>query len=331
MRAKEFLKEGGWDTTATQGTVVKPAVVKTALNIIKQFASEFNQYLAQQGLPTVEVGHPTGSSAYYEVDPADKIYGDIDLQMIAQPTDHTTHSQFQGYWNKLADDFVKHTNPSYILNTDSKPGHPIVQVGPDQYVQVDFMWHQPATRDWGRYRATPERGVKGLLNGNMFSVLGELLGMSIQHAGVQLKVQAGKPVSFQKQKDVEIVTVSTEPRTFVLDILKYLGGKQVSPLLKQYTGVNTEEVKISNLVNAVKGLAESFELNGMYGQGPLANYASADDFINKFWARYSEKAMTEIASAKRDKATTPEAVARAEEDRRKVLQGLEMVKGLFAS
>lgn len=332
MRAVEFILEGGWDTTVTQGTVVKPAVVKSALTIINKFTRDFNAWLQQQGLGPVEMGYPTGSSSWYNVDPEDKVYGDIDLQMVAPETEHKTHSQFQGYWNKLADDFIKQTRPPYIYTEEEiKPGHPIVQIGPDQYVQVDFMWHQEKTRDWGRYRVTPERGVKGLLNGNMFSVLGEILDMSIQHAGVQLKVSAtGERVPFSKQKDVSIVTVTTEPRTFVLDILKYFKEDAIiDPLLKQYPGVKTDDIKISNLVNAVKGLARSFELNNMYGQPGLENFTSADDFISKFWARYSEKALAEINSAKRDKANTPEAIARAEEDRRKVLQGLEMVKGLF--
>lgn len=331
------IPEGGWDSIATQGTVVKPAVVKSALATMNKFANDFNAYLTKQGLGPIQVGHPTGSSAYYEVDPEDKIYGDVDLQMIAPETEHTTHSQFQAYWNSLADAFIKEANPPYIHDDpEAKPGHPIVQIGPDQYVQVDFMWHMEKTREWGRYRATPERGVKGLLNGNMFSVLGSLLGMSIQHAGVQLKVIKGVPVSFQKKKDTEVITVSTNPRTFVYDILTYLfekqygkGHPQIDPLLKQFPGVTTDMVKISSLVNAVKGLANSFELNNMYSHGLLSNYASADDFINNFWDLYERKAIEEIGKAKRDKAVTPDAIARAEDDRKKIMQGLEMVKGLF--
>ena len=57
---------------------------------------------------------------------------------------------------------------------------------------------------------------------------------------------------------------------------------------------------------------------------------SADDFIGKFWQRYEEKAQIDIAGKKRDKAQTPEAKARAEQDRQKIQQGLDMVQGLFA-
>jgi hypothetical protein len=340
MRAHEFItpiREGGWDTVVTQGTIVRPATVKAAMKIIGTFVVDFNKYLQQQGIGAVEMGHPTGSSAYHDVDPEDKVYGDIDLQMIAPETEHKTHSAFQTYWNMLADNFINATRPSYIhVDEDSKPGHPIVQIGPEQYVQVDFMWHQEKTREWGRFRATPERGVKGLLNGNMFSVLGSLLGMSIQHAGAQLKVIKGQPVSFSKKKDTEVITVSVNPKTFVYDILNYLFDKQygqgspkVDSLLKQYPGVTTDDVKISSLVNAVKGLATSFELNDMYGHGLLEQYSNAEDFIDKFWELYSFKAIEEAAKKKRDKAETPSAIERAENDKKQILQGLEMIKGLF--
>ena len=54
-----------------------------------------------------------------------------------------------------------------------------------------------------------------------------------------------------------------------------------------------------------------------------------NDFLQKFWSRYEEKALADIAGKKRDKAQTPDAVARANSDKEKILQGLNMVKGLF--
>ena len=68
----------------------------------------------------------------------------------------------------------------------------------------------------------------------------------------------------------------------------------------------------------------------MFGKGALSKYSSAGDFVQAFWQRYEEKAMIDVAGKKRDKAQTPDAVARAENDREKILSGLNMVKGLFA-
>jgi hypothetical protein len=67
----------------------------------------------------------------------------------------------------------------------------------------------------------------------------------------------------------------------------------------------------------------------MYRQGDLANYADANDFIQRFQEIYRSKAEKDINAAKREKAETPQAKARAEDDRQKVAQGLEKVMGMF--
>jgi hypothetical protein len=337
MKVKDIILEGGWDTTLTQSTVLHPKVVAVALQVVDQFVADFNQFLKSKRLSPIKRGRPTGSSAYHEQDAIehpDKVYGDIDLQMIAPETEGT-YGQFAAYWNTLADQFVKSGKTPYVDTSESKPGHPIFKIGPDDYVQIDFMWHPERLANWGATRVTPERGVKGLLTGNMYSVLGELLDLSIQHAGVQLKVVDGKHVPFSKQKDTQVITITTNPETFIYDIFMYeakqLGIKnpKISPLLKQYPGNDINDVKISKLVNGVKGFAESCDMNDMFTQGDLGGFLSGDDFLQKFLQRYEEKAQIDIAGKKRDKATTPEAQARAEQDRQKIQQGLDMVKGLF--
>ena len=338
MRITDIVREGGWDTTVTQGTVIKPAVVKIVLSIIQQFVQDFNKWLAPKGVGPVQMGRPTGSGAYHEQDQRDdpdKVYGDIDLQMIGPPLEGATQGQFTNYWNGLADQFVKETQPNYVHPIESKMGHPIVKIGEGAYVQVDFMWHSPELSQWGATRVTPEHGVKGLLTGNMYSVLGELLGMSIQHAGVQIKTQNGQQVPFSKQKDVKVQTLTKSPKTFIYDIFQFeatrILGKpaNVDPLLRDNPGADISNMKIAILVNGVKGLANSFEQNGMFGRGSLGGFSSAQDFLAKFAQRYEEKAMEDINAKKRDKAETPEAKARAAADRSKVQQGLDMVKSLF--
>jgi hypothetical protein len=255
--------------------------------------------------------------------------------MIAPPLEGKSHGQFSAFWNGLADEFVKTGAAPYVDNTESKPGHPIVKIGDSNYVQIDFMWHEPKMADWGATRVTPERGVKGLLSGNMYSVTGEIMDLSIQHAGVQLKVIDNQRVPFSKQKDTKIVTVSTNPKTWIYDIFKYqaeqmgIDNPKIDPLLKANAGTDISNVKIAVMANGIKGLANSFEANNMFGQGDLAKFSSADDFLAQWMSRYEEKAMLDVTAKKRDKAETPEAKARAESDRKKVLQGLEMVKGLF--
>jgi hypothetical protein len=338
MKIFEILREGGWDTTLTQNTVLHPRIVAPALAVVDKFVMDFNRWLEPKGLGPVRRGRPTGSSAHHEADAAeqpDKVYGDIDLQMIGPEFEGATFAQFTGNWNKLADQFVKEGHAPYVDTSESKPGHPIFQIGANDYVQIDFMWHPERLEQWGAARVTPERGVKGLLTGNMFSVLGELLDISIQHAGVQLKVIDNQHVPFSKQKGTQVVTITTNPSTYILDLFNYEAQQQgvqprIDPLLKQFPGNDLNDVKISKLVNGVKGFARSAEASGMMGQGDFANFSSAQDFIQQFWQRYEEKAMIDIAGKKRDKAQTPDAIARAEQDRQKIQQGLDMVRGLFA-
>jgi hypothetical protein len=338
MRAFEFLQEGGWDTTATQSTVINPSTVKTALATTEKLISGFNGFLKAKDIPPVRIGAPTGSSAYHDVDPEDKIYGDIDLQIVVpeleELADKTT-SQIQGYWHKLIDEYIKSNRLNYV-HPDSTPGHPIVSIGGDKWVQVDLMPHPERLEKWGRYRVTPERGVKGLLMGNMFSVMGELLKMSIQHSGVQFKVRdkIKQPYSTTR-KNYELITLSTDIENFVMDIFRHqaeeagIDKPKVDSLLAANPGVDPKEIKIQRLVNAVKGLAKSFEINGMYGRGDLADYSGPDAFLNSFKEIYTQKAEKDINAAKRDKAETPEAKARAESDRKKVADGLKMVMGMF--
>ena len=338
MKISQIIREGGWDTTLTQNTVLHPRIVSVALQVVDKFVADFNAWLSSKGQPQVRRGRPTGSSAYHEIDTVEdpeKVYGDIDLQMIGPELPGKSAGQFAGYWNTLADQFVKESRPAYVDMSESKPGHPIFQVGKDDYVQIDFMWHPEFLEKWGATRVTPERGMKGLLMGNMFSVLGEILDMSIQHAGVQLKVIDGTHVPFSKQKDTQTVTVTTNPDTFMLDLFAHLSKEQgiphpvVDDRLKRFKGVNLENIKINDLVQAVKGLAASFTTNRMYGAGDLSKFQNEQQFLQAFVQRYEEKAMLDVNAKKREKAATPQAIARAEQDKQKVLQGLATVKGYF--
>lgn len=335
------LFEGGWTTTVTQGTVIRPSTVKKALAVMERFIADYNAYAKANKHPTVRIGHPTGSSAYHDVDGEDKIYGDIDLQIVVpelKDKPNMSTGQTQYYWNKQFGDFVKVAQLDYV-HPESTPGHPIINIGGDAWVQIDMMPHPEPLAVWGRYRATPERGVKGMLNGNMFAVIGEMLMLNLQHAGVQYKEQHGRRVPYAAtKKDFELKTITTNVETFVRDIFdnEYKNitfrdpkNAKIDPLLEKHPGSDLKEVKISNLVQAVKGMARSFELNGMYGKGILTPYTSAEDFLNKFVEIYMAKAQGAIDAPKRDKAETPEAKARAAADRKSIAQGAKMVYNLF--
>ena len=336
MKIFEILREGGWDSTVTQSTVINPAIVKSALAVAQRFTQDFSQWMQAKGLDGVEMGNPTGSSAYHNIDAADHVYGDIDLQMIAAPIEGTP-SQLAAYYNKLVDQFIVEQRPQYIhYEGRAANGHIIVALGNNAYVQIDLIWTTPKLSNWARWRMTPERGVKGLIYGNMYSSLGEIMGLAIQHSGVQMKIKNDQPINYQRgRKEDRIDTLTTNIERFAYDLLVELFKRiapgateiRVSPTLKAHPGLNVKEVKVQDLALAIKGLAESFELNNMYGKGVLADFANKEDFINKFLAHYTNKANEAASATKFDKAQTPEAQARAQDTKNKIAKGVEMVKG----
>ena len=343
MRISELLSEGGWETTSTQSTVITPEVVKSVLSVIKDhFIPDFNQYLDSLGIPPIEIGHPTGSSAYYLNDPPDTEYGDIDLQIIVPPVEgkNTTGEQ-QSYWGSLIAKFIQSTpGLSYVSLTPKKK--PIFKLSDKDLVQVDIMPHTENLSVWGRFRATSERGIKGLLNGNIFSVLSKMFDINLQHSGIQYKTVDGKKVNYTDTRNgYDLKTVGTNIHDFVKDIFKDQindirpNNVVVDPLLKKYPGVqkvdDVDELRIQHLVNAVKGLARSFEASGMYGHGDLESYKDSNDFLKKFLELYMKKAKYAIDNKKFDKAATPNAILRAQRDKQNIANGAEYVKYLFST
>ena len=338
-RREQPLKEGGWDNPITQNTRITPATVRSALYVMRQYVRDFNEW---SQYPPIRLGHPTGSSAYYEVDDPNTEYGDIDLQIVVPDLPETqglTQASRQGFWNRLWAQWIKAYHPMYV-HPQSEPGHPILRIGSRDWAQVDLMPHTEQLAQWGRYRVTPERGTKGLLMGNMFSVLGQLMNMSIQHGGVEYKERDGvKQPYTATRKNYVLKNASTNIEQFILDILRHeyhdITGQdsnqaQVDPLLAQNPGVDVKNPNIERLARGIQGLARSFELNQLYGKKDLAPYASAQDFLRAFLERYNTKSQEAISATKFDKAETEAAQARAQRDKERIAQGTQRVNQMFA-
>jgi hypothetical protein len=339
MKIKELIIEGGWTTGDNPG--IKAKVVKQGISAVENFLRDFNPWLKSQGLGPMKIGHPTGSAAYHEIDdPENTIYGDMDLQVIIpdQPEyDDMTSGQVQGRWGTLINKFIQDSNLSYIDKTESQGAQPMFILSDGSKVQVDIMPHPVKTAEWGRYRATGEHGLKGLLNGNMFATMSEMVPVTLQHKGMQYKSIDGKKVHFGRtRKGYELHTIARDIKRWILDLFLHeaaeagIQNPRIDPLLKANPGVDTANVNTERLVNGIKGFARSCELNSMFGQGDLEQYSSADDFIQTFVARYVEKSQHAISAPKRDKASTPASKARAVKDREALSSGLEYVKKLFS-
>jgi hypothetical protein len=332
MLIEDIIREGGWASTATQGTVIRPSTVKKVLPVVKSFINDFNKWAAKQNVPPMKMGEPLGSSAYYQQDDETAEYGDIDLQTIAPDMPGKTSSQVASYYNGLLADFVAKERPHQIHYEGKFTGNPIFKVGGD-FVQVDFVWSTEEYADWARWRTTPERGLKGVIYGSMLSSFGEVMDISIQTAGAQVKIVAGKPASFSRtRKYDELVTITKDIRSFGIDILNWLykrmggvGKPAMSPMLKQNPGLKTDKISGEQLALVLKGVAESFEMNNMYGKFNLEQYANKDEFVNAFIEHFSDKMRKSATNSKYDKASTPEAQRKAKESQAKILKGIDYI------
>ena len=329
---------GGWENTITQQTKLNPANVKSALRTVKRFTGELNKYLKAKGELPVKMGHTLGSTAYVDVDPPETEYGDLDMQMIS-PIEFDSSYKLSKYYNDLIGQFLSTAQPDYFYDGgDPKSGHPIFQIGNDEYVQVDMLWTNRRLATWDRWRKTPMHGIKGLVMGNLFSTLGEVINMSLQSA-VLMKLKDGKPINYQHgRKQDEVVEISADIENFGRDILEYvyeavngtLDGIQITNELHYHPGLRTNNVQISDIVHTIKGLAHSFELNDLYGQHVLVDLMNAEDLINTYLKHYLDKADRAGKGAKLNKAKTPAELEKVMELRDKIAKGTDIVKQSFA-
>lgn len=336
----ESINEGGWEDTITHKTKLTPAVVKSVLKIVEKFTADFNKFLVKKGVDPIQMGSALGSTAYHKVDEPDTEYGDIDLQMIAPEIEGKTAFQLSKFYNELIDEFLNTSKPAYYYDR-GKPnnGHPIFHIGDDAYVQVDMLWTTQGMSTWDRWRKTPMRGVKGLITGNLYSTLGEVINMSLQQA-VLMKIKDGEPVNYQRSRKVDqVVEVTRDIEHFALDILKFvyqgvngsLDGIVINDRLKKYPGLKTGDVQISDIVQSIRGLFQGFEDNNLYGKYNLKEYSNKEELEKAYLDHYLDKADKAGRGAKLDKAQTPAEKAKVQELRDKIAKGVEIVKQAFAA
>jgi len=333
MRAREFILEGGWASTLTQGTKITPAVVEVTVDHYAAFINRFNKFLANKQMPLVKGGNPVGSTFYYQRDlknNPDKEYGDIDVKFFVPKLPDMSDAAVSTLYANLVKEFAEF-DP--IISTDSGK-NVVFKIGNDQYVQVDLVMNYYENEAW-MSALTPEYNVKGVVGMSVYSSLAEVLNLSISAYGVQAKLRSGEPVSFRQSKNTELVTVSKNPQGWAMDILKFyadlagISDPEITADLIQHPGAKIEEIRIADTVAAIKALGHSLEANGLFGQGALRHISGYQQYVDDIVKVYSNKLGAAINNSKFDKAVDLGAVAKATKDKEKLRTGLDMVQGLF--
>jgi hypothetical protein len=319
------LLEGGWATTLNQDTKLTPAIVKKVVKLAEKFFVEANKYLVKQGLEEVEFMGPVGSVSYYEKDDTeqpDKEYGDIDtLVAIPRQEGTTEYKNTKNYYTAIIEFAEKCNLPFIIPVEESKTAGQFIMIKDgDAVVQVDMIFTFHHSKEWAKSRYKPEHNVKGALFGNLLSSLAEVLHFSIQGYGVQSKSKDGVQVPFRTQK-ADVHTVSVNPKEFIIDILKHVGGKdvKVDSDIKKYAGFS-DDVKVSNIAKSIKALANAFALNDLFGKGLLKDFATKEEFLDKIADIYVTKMKKAADATKFDKVTSDLAIEKAKKVKQQFIE-----------
>lgn len=318
MKIREIISEGGWASTETQGTKITPSLVANVMTLLqREFMPALNKFLAANNLPECAITAPAGSATYYQRDlkqDPTREYGDVDVQMSIPRIDGTTNSANAAVFQKAVKEFCD----SVAGYSTSNGTNVIMRVGQD-VVQVDLIMSYYENQNWLKTLA-PEWRVKGVLCNSLYSSLGEALDLSFGGAhGVQVKMQGNRRVPFRTIKDVELQTITNRPDTWAVDIARYLGCKTLSPILKDYPGT-LDEVRTRDIVMSFKGIAESLEINGL---------ADSQELLDQVREIYLNKIDKAINSTKFDKASTPEAVAKATATKETLAKKSAEIAGYF--
>lgn len=311
------LYEGGWASAVTQNTIVTPELVANAIALLNKFATQFNAFIAQDNMGPIEIGPTAGSTAYYErdlkVNPT-REYGDIDVNVFIPRVEGLTNNANISLYSEKVKEFCKR-NKEYSTENGTNV---LFNIGQD-YVQVDLIMSYYDSREWIT-ALKPAYNVKGVLCGSLYSSLGEALSLSVGGGhGVQAKLQNGNIVPFKTVKNVELVTVTKDPKTWAVDIAKFLGAKKIDPLLTQYAGM-IEEPRVPDMINSIKGIAKTLGANGIYNEQNL---------LTKVAEIYKTKIQKAIDSSKYDKAATPAAIEKAEKTKKMLAEKLAEILQLL--
>ena len=326
MKIREIILEGGWASSKTQSTVLTPGLLQRVVqHLTSEIQPKLNAWFKSNNIEPIQFGNPVGSGTYYQrhlQTQPDKQYGDIDIQfIIPRLSDKSTNENRKFYYDLIK----QYGDASGAFETENGKNI-IVNIGSDDYVQIDLVSLFSNLVDWSSI-LTPPEGVKGVLSASLYSALAEALNLSISDLGIQLKVSNGKIVPFSKQKDVETLNVTTNRKAWAVDLVRFFKCREIDPLLEKYPGMG-DEITIEQLIGSIVGIARTLELNEKLSITGL-NYSSAAELITTIKIIYLSKIDKVINSSKFDKATTPEAQALAEKTKKVLYNGSRAIANSF--
>ena len=276
-----------------------PEIVIRAIDVYNRVIADFNSWLSGMGEMPIRSVKPVGSVSYAQRDLQDRedvIYGDVDylVEFPMPPSVQGSYTEIRKAENltkrKYRSLFAKFlvsnsVTPEIDVNETLKDGADplmvILEAHPGILVQVDTVVTFPEYSDWMSVRYTPQRGLKGYTMGKLYKALGDVFPVTIGTEGIVARTRDGNLVSGRMRKGVELQIVSKNPKTFLIDLAKYITGDSempVHPDLASHGGM-TGEITLRKLAQGIRGFALTMEMAGMM---------SAKDMLAKVLLNYEE-------------------------------------------
>ena len=346
---EQFIAEGGWSTVKTQNTVLNPMAIKKTVEVLALVNAQFNQHLESIDLPPMDFGQPVGSGSWWQDDlenNPDKIYGDVDVLTI-YPTlklhgedVKKNEAESLKIYNAELMNWLEKARPEGVdpeetrKISDPSTVHLLVEIdvdGEEGFVQVDLVASHEEYRDWALIRLTPIRNVKGFVLGNMYSAFGEVLDLSVQLKGVRAKVKDGILVPYSKRAGVEEILVSSDIRSFLVDIAKFFWEQSSTKPFKPGSDLvnwtmDAKNPTMEQLFGGIKALANTLDELDEFG-GSI-KYKSKDEFLSAVVKQYEAKMMKMYNASKFNKAESDQAKQAIAKIRKMIDHHIKLVKSL---
>ena len=347
-----LISEGGWASTKTQNTVIKPKLIADAVKKLAIIGKDFAIHAKSSELPPLEFLKPIGSGTWYEDDiqsQPDKVYGDVDF-MVSYPTldlggktERENEIASAKLYNAEMMVLLKSKKYSFIdigesesssSATDMKLIMEVEADGETGWIQIDMIVTYSGYKEWAIFRMTPIRNVKGFVLGNLYSSFGEVLEISIQPRGIRAKFAGTEMVAYSKRAGVEDKILSANVGSFMHDIAKFFWEQSgtdkpynESASLKNWQGIDPNNPTFEDLVDGIKAVADTLEQLGEFGT--VLKYKNAKELIAAVKARYIQKMERDAASSKFDKASTPSAIAAADKVKKLITEYIAKINSLM--
>lgn len=334
---KPSISEGGWlKPELTSGTKLTPYTLEKTSLQFKKFLNDLNNFLTSQSLDKISDYKILGSAGYYEKDKEEKspvTYGDIDIMIVIPSEDGSDDASIKKMYIKQVLEFIKNSNQNYIdieSAIRSNGTQIVMKIDDDGWVQIDLLYTTKPLKDWFSTRFMPERGLKGFTMGGLYSALADVLNVRIGDVGVRAKFKDGKLTSPLLRKNTIEKIISTNPRTFLMDLAEFLSNlfnleiNYVDVNLKNHMGVDPNKVNLKDFATGIQGLAKTLDKNSVLNKLGF----TYDSFISAIKNKYEEK-MKEQYLKREKKANTPETQSSIEKIKKDAQIGLNIVNSVL--